>query len=447
MGRICQVQHSASESVRYDGEVETDKIVALAGLGPVAEYADRLGLTGGFAGAVPYSGPGIPVVDRGGLLVHSLLMLNAGGDCCTDLGMLQAAGGVLGDVGSDTTFRRMVADLAETPGATNAVGGVMRQARTRVWAEHGWSDPGRRVILDIDATLTPVHSEKEDAKGNYKRGFGFHPVACFADCSGEALAVEHRPGNAGANTIVDLVGIIDDGLDALPESVARSHRPGAVPAEAANEILVRSDSAGHTLGFLWDMSDRNLRFCVTGRSNNILSSVILGFGDNTGWENALRPRNVDWDGNDPDVDARAAQVVEVTNYPSIAKWVGLKGRPKDEPRCSLPARHPDRHPTRTVTPRCPTADVRHKRLAPHHHHLRSPRRFGTSRSTGSNANTPTSRRTSNASKPPGSNGSRSPTPPATRSGPQWSAGPTPSAAGSNSTSSPAPSSNTPTPKS
>ena len=59
MGRICQVQHSASESVRYDGEVETDKIVALAGLGPVAEYADRLGLTGGFAGAVPYSGPDV----------------------------------------------------------------------------------------------------------------------------------------------------------------------------------------------------------------------------------------------------------------------------------------------------------------------------------------------------------------------------------------------------
>jgi hypothetical protein len=35
---------------------ETDKIVALGGLGPLAEYADRLGLTGGFAGAVPYSG-------------------------------------------------------------------------------------------------------------------------------------------------------------------------------------------------------------------------------------------------------------------------------------------------------------------------------------------------------------------------------------------------------
>ena len=330
MERIRQVQSSASVSVRYDGVDETDKIVALGGLGPLAEYADRLGLTDGFASAVPYRGAGMPVVDRGGLLVHSLLMLNAGGDCCTDLGMLQAAGGVLGDVGSETTFRRMITDISKTPGSVGAVDDVMREVRTRVWAEHGWSDPGRRVILDIDATLTPAHSEKEDAKGNYKRGFGFHPVACFADCSGEALAIEHRPGNAGANTIADLVAIIDAGLDALPETVAQSHRPGAIAAEATNEILVRSDSAGHTLGFLWDMSDRNLRFCVTGRSNNILSSVILGFDENTNWQQALQPRGVDWDGNDADVDARKAQVVEVTNNPAITDWVGLKKRPKDD---------------------------------------------------------------------------------------------------------------------
>ncbi len=99
MERTCQVQHSASRSVRYDGGDETDKIVALGGLGPLSEYADRLGLTDGIAATVSYSGPGMPVVDRGGLLVHSLLMLNAGGDCCTDLGMLQAAEGVLGDIG------------------------------------------------------------------------------------------------------------------------------------------------------------------------------------------------------------------------------------------------------------------------------------------------------------------------------------------------------------
>jgi len=35
--RIRQVQSSASVSVRYDGVDETDKIVALGGLGPLAE--------------------------------------------------------------------------------------------------------------------------------------------------------------------------------------------------------------------------------------------------------------------------------------------------------------------------------------------------------------------------------------------------------------------------
>ncbi len=55
--------------MRYDGVEETDKIVALGGVGPLADYADRLGLTGGFTDA----GPGVPVVDRGGLLTHSLL--------------------------------------------------------------------------------------------------------------------------------------------------------------------------------------------------------------------------------------------------------------------------------------------------------------------------------------------------------------------------------------
>jgi hypothetical protein len=311
---------------------------ALSPLGPIrhagcvlAGYADRLGLTAGFAGAVPYRGPGIAVVDRGGLLVHSLALLNVGADCCTDLSMLQAAEGVLGSVGSDATFWRMVADFVNAAGgSTSAVDEVICAVRTRVWADHGWSDMYRRVIQDIDATLTPVHSEKEGAAGNYERGFGFHPVACFADCSGEALANEHRPGNTGANTVADLVGIIDAALDALPEGVARSDRPGAISAEATNEILVRSDSAGHTSGSLWDMRDRNVRFCVTGRSNSTLSSVTLGFGHNTNGQKALRPRNVDRKADDPDVDARPAQVIEVTDYPTIDKWLGLKDRPKDD---------------------------------------------------------------------------------------------------------------------
>lgn len=71
------------------------------------------------------------------------------------------------------------------------------KARARVW------EAGRRpesLTLDIDATLVAAHSEKERAAGNYKYGYGFHPICCYLDDTGEALAAVLRAGNAGSNT-------------------------------------------------------------------------------------------------------------------------------------------------------------------------------------------------------------------------------------------------------
>ncbi|MGH9038929.1 MAG: hypothetical protein ACRDZ3_01730, partial [Acidimicrobiia bacterium] len=43
------------------------------------------------------------------------------------------------------------------------------------------------VVLDIDASLMEIHSEnKEGTAATYKGGFGFHPMFCFADATGEA---------------------------------------------------------------------------------------------------------------------------------------------------------------------------------------------------------------------------------------------------------------------
>jgi len=42
------------------------------------------------------------------------------------------------------------------------------------------------VVLDIDSSLHQVHSEnKAETAPNYKGGFGFHPIYCFADATGE----------------------------------------------------------------------------------------------------------------------------------------------------------------------------------------------------------------------------------------------------------------------
>ncbi|MBP0657228.1 transposase, partial [Mycobacterium tuberculosis] len=66
------------------------------------------------------------------------------------------------------------------------------------------ADVADPVIVDLGATLVTAHSEEQDAAPTYKRGFGFHPLCAFvdhgSDGTGEPLAIELRPGNAGANT-------------------------------------------------------------------------------------------------------------------------------------------------------------------------------------------------------------------------------------------------------
>jgi len=69
----------------------------------------------------------------------------------------------------------------------------------------------RRLILDFDATLLTAHFEKEGAAGNYKGGFGFHPLLCCEASTGEAPAGVLRPGNAGSNTAADHVTLLEAG--------------------------------------------------------------------------------------------------------------------------------------------------------------------------------------------------------------------------------------------
>ena len=86
------------------------------------------------------------------------------------------------------------------------------------------------MILDFDATPIDVHSEKEQAAGHYKGGFGFNPL--IVSCDREVLAGILRPGNAGANNARDHLALLDLALEQLP----------AVALDG--EILARSDSAG-----------------------------------------------------------------------------------------------------------------------------------------------------------------------------------------------------------
>jgi len=89
------------------------------------------------------------------------------------------------------------------------------------------------MTIDVDATLIAAHSEKENAAGNYKHGYGFHPVGAYGEETREVLAMLLRPGNAGAKTAADHITVIDRSL-------------AQIPAEQVEtiEILIRPTSVG-----------------------------------------------------------------------------------------------------------------------------------------------------------------------------------------------------------
>ena len=154
-------------------------------------------------------------------------------------------GEVFGTVASDPTVCRLVGTLADH---VEAVEAAVNRARTvvrqRVWALAGADAPtagisaAHPLVIDVDATLVNVHSEKEGAAPTFKKGFGYHPLTAWIDHGtgqggGECAVIMLRPGNAGSNTATDHVEIIRRALD----QAGLGPRPG-------RRVLVRADGAG-----------------------------------------------------------------------------------------------------------------------------------------------------------------------------------------------------------
>jgi hypothetical protein len=110
------------------------------------------------------------------------------------------------------------------------------------------------LVVDLDATLVTAHSEKEEARPTFKRGFGFHPLWAFIDhgaAGGEPGAVLLRPGNAGSKTAADHITVATMALAQLPRRLCRSR-----------SLLVRTDAAGGTHAFLDWLHRRRLGYSV-----------------------------------------------------------------------------------------------------------------------------------------------------------------------------------------
>jgi len=285
-------------------------VVAHVGLHAVGSFADRLGLGEALSSAIAWEGPGVPVHDRGKVLVQFALALAGGGESCLDIEHLRIGDDLFGSVPSDTTVARTFHEIDAS--TREGIAAAMADVRAEVWRRSSVTSGSGPVLLDIDASLVEIHSEnKEQAAPTYRGGYGFHPMFCFADGTGETLAALLRPGNAGANTVADHITVLDQAVGQLPEAIAAGHRVGDGSDRVQRTVVVRADSAGCTEGFLSACRARNVGFYVSARSNPQVTAAIF---DAIGVEGVWLP-SLDQDGEERDESA----VCELTSLIDDAK--------------------------------------------------------------------------------------------------------------------------------
>jgi len=278
---------NANSTTRVKVEPGGAGVVAHVGLHALGSFADRLGLGDSLSARIPWTGERMPLHDRGKVLTQMALVLAGGGESCADIEHLRFQADLFGWVPSDSTVFRTFHEISKE--RRIGLEAALAEVRSKVWSRSAATTGTAPVVLDIDASLVEIHSEnKEQAAATFKGGYGFHPMFCFADATGETLAGVLRPGNAGANTVSDHVAVLDAAIAQLPKEIARGHRPGDAPGAVARSVIVRADSAGCTEGFLAACRTRNVTFFVSARSNSQVTAAIFdAVGLETVWEPAI----------------------------------------------------------------------------------------------------------------------------------------------------------------
>ena len=281
----------ANSSLRLRVEVGGGSQVGHVGLWLLGRFADRMRVGEVLSEAFGSSGV---VHDRGRLLVHLMLVLAGGGEACTDIETLRSQRGLFGRVASDSTLYRTLTGADE--GLLETLAGAMATVRERVWADY---PEGETVILDIDSSVHEVHSEnKESAAPTYNRKYGFHPMYCFADWTGEPLAARLRRGSAAPNQVSDLTEVLDAAIRALPKRMRVGHSPGDDPERVVYPIRVRADSAAGP-AFATECHKRNIGFSFVARSSDGIAEALSHIPvDDIRWQPAL-PQRIPAQHNNP----------------------------------------------------------------------------------------------------------------------------------------------------
>lgn len=270
------------------------RVVSHIGARLLGDLADVLGLQAGLSHALAPTKQRRRGHDRGRVLVDLAVALADGATTLSDIRVLTDQPAVFGSVASVATVWRTLAALDAA--AQDRIAQARAAARRRAWA--AGLDPGFYVI-DIDGTLLTAHSEKEGAAPTYKHGFGFYPLMAYLDATGEPLAAQLRPGNAGSGTAADHIAVLDAALAQLPVDPAQQ------------EVLVRTDAAGCSHGFVEHCRTRHVRF-VVGHPLTVEVACAILEGPRLRWVTALSA--------DGTAEREQAAVAEITDRVDLSRW-------------------------------------------------------------------------------------------------------------------------------
>ena len=278
---------------RVEVASDAEGLVSHSGAFLITELADRIGLTGALSTAMAPTRSRRSAHDPGAVLRDLAASISDGGDSVSDLGVLAGQEDLFGKVSSRSTAHRVIQSIG--PDELEAIRAARAKARDNAW--QAGARP-QEITIDLDATLLQAHSEKDQAAGNYKGGFGFHPLMAYLAQTGEPLAGLLRPGNAGANTANDHFKVLGLALEQIPE------------ADLDREILVRTDGAGATHAFTHDCREASINFSVGYELSPAVREAILAASEAAG-QPAIQAEGIPRDG---------AWVTELTDQVDLSNW-------------------------------------------------------------------------------------------------------------------------------
>jgi Transposase DDE domain group 1 len=282
--------------VTVEVTADGDGLVSHAGSALLSQVADKTGLTRALSRELAGLQLRAGSHDRGRVVRDLAVMLADGGDCLADLGAVRDQRALFGAVASGATAFRVIDQIASDPDGLPWLRAAHARARARYWKLAG---APARVTIDLDATLLTAHSDKEGAEATWKRGYGFHPMLAYCDQTGEALAGQLRPGNAGANTVADQIAVAEAALEQIPAEHIQSL-----------EILLRVDSAGACHQLLDWCREARIGYSVGYDLTEPVRAAIGKIADNA-WVCSL----------DHDGDERPnGQVAEITEHLDLTGW-------------------------------------------------------------------------------------------------------------------------------